>query len=78
MVQLTVEQRVFVTYFETRSYYEVQRLFRIRFPELLPPHKTNIMRNVEKYLDNGTSLNMNSKRCGRKRTVDQTITLMQS
>jgi hypothetical protein len=70
MPQLTVEQRVFVvrTYYESHSYAEVQRLFRLQFPDRNPPDKANIWRNVQKYHNNGTSWNMNSKKCGRKRT----------
>ena len=70
MPQLTVEQRVFVvrTYYESHSFAEVQRLFRLQFPDRNPPDKANIWRNVQKYLNNGTSWNMNSKKCGRKRT----------
>ena len=65
MMQLTTEQRVFLvkSYFETQSFVEVQRLFALRFPNRNPPHK-----NVQKYLNRGTSLNRNSSSCGRKRT----------
>ena len=72
MVQYTVEQRVFIvkSYFETHSFVEVQRLFRIQFPDRNPPDKKNIWRNVEKYVNHGTSLNRNQKTSGRKRTQD--------
>ena len=70
MVQYTVEQRVFIvkSYFETHSFVEVQRLFRIQFPDRNPPDKKNIWRNVEKYVNHGTSLNRNQKTSGRKCT----------
>ena len=70
MVQLSVDQRVFVikTFFETRILLQVQRLFRERFPGREPPNKTTIWKNVKKYSEHGTSLNMNAKRSGRKRT----------
>ena len=61
MGQYTVEQRVFLVrkYYETHSYAEVQRLFRLQFPDRDPPDKKNIWRNVKKYEDHGTSLNRN-------------------
>ena len=70
MMQLTTEQRVFLvkSYFETDSFVEVQRLFAFRFPNRNPPHKKNIWKNVQKYLNHGTSLNRNSSSCGWKRT----------
>ena len=67
MVQLTVEERVFIVgkYFETQSFVEVRNLFRERFPDKEPPVKNTIWRNVKMYKENGTSLNLNSKKCGR-------------
>ena len=61
MEQYTVDQRVFIVknYFENRSFAEVQRLFRLHFPDRNPPDKKNISRNVKKYVDHGTSLNRN-------------------
>ena len=51
MVQLTVEERVFIVskYFETHSFVEVRNLFRERFPDKEPPVKKTIWRNVKKY-----------------------------
>ena len=70
MGQYTVEQSVFLVrkYYETHSYAEVQRLFRLQFPDRDPPDKKNIWRNVKKYEDHGTSLNRNLNHSGRKRT----------
>lgn len=70
MVQLTVEQRVFVvrTYFETRSYDAVRDLFQNQFPNRPSPTNMTIYRNVNKYQDHGTSLNRNSSASGRPRS----------
>ena len=38
------------------------RLFQERYPERLPPNKTTIRENVNRYLENATSLNMNKDR----------------
>ena len=56
------------TYFETHSFVEVSHLFRKRFPGTEPLNKTTIFRNVKKYLDHGTSLNMCSKKSSRRKT----------
>ena len=71
MVQYTVEQRIFMVskYFETKSYAEVRRLFRIEFPDRDPPDGKNIWRNVQKYLQHGTSWNRNLKNSGRKKSA---------
>ena len=70
MVQLTTEQRVFLVtkYFETKSFATVKQLFRVQFPDRVPPNKTTIWKNVRKYLDNGFSLNLNEPRSGRRST----------
>ena len=70
MVQLTLEQRVFVVtnFFSTKSYVEVQRLFRAAFPGRNPPTRMTIHRNVNKYLQHATSQNRNREASGRKRT----------
>ena len=70
MVQLSKDQRVFIvkTYYETKKFSVVQRLFRERFPERNPPSKSSIWDNVQKYQTHGTSLNRNAKNSGRKRT----------
>ena len=70
MVQLTVEQRIFVvtTYFSTGSYVEVRRLFQRKFPGRRPPTDMTIYRNVHKYSEHGTSLNRNSAAWGRPRS----------
>ena len=71
MVQLTIEQRVFVvsTYQETKSYQTVQQRFRQRFPDRNPPTKRSIYQNVLKYTRHGTSLNRNKGHSGRRRTA---------
>ena len=56
-------------YFETKSYAEVQRLFRLEFPNRYTPNGKNIWRNVQKYVHHGTSWNRNAKNSGRKRTA---------
>lgn len=70
MVQLTIEQRVFLVtrYQETRSFVEVQDAFRVQFPERQPPTKRAIWYNVRKYADHGTSLNRNKGHSGHRRT----------
>ena len=70
MVQLTIQQRIFVvrTYFETKSYVEVRRLFQNEFPGRRPPTDMTIYRNVIKYSQHGTSLNRNSACSGRRRS----------
>lgn len=69
-MQLTVEQRVFVVtkYHETKSYIAVREAFRQRFPGRAAPCKKTIHKNVQKYQQNGTSLNMNKGHSGRRRS----------
>ena len=71
MAQLTKEQRIFVVskYLETKSYNEIIRAFRVRFPDRVVPYKTTIQRNVKKYMEHGTSLNLNKQFSGRRRTA---------
>ena len=71
MVQLTTEQRTFIVkkYYETRSYVDVQNAFRQAFPNRNPPAKSTIQHNIRKYETDGTSLNVNKGRSGRRRTV---------
>ena len=47
-MQLTMEQRIYIvkSYYETKSYKEVETKFRTLFPERLPPNKTIIRKNV--------------------------------
>jgi len=70
-MQLTTEQRVFAVqiYLERRSFVAVREAFRERFPDRNLPAKSTIQRNVEKYLREGTSLNLNKGRSGRIRTT---------
>ena len=70
-MQLTTEQRVFVvkTYYKTISYLEVKEAFRRTFSENDPPTNRTIWKNVKKYEREATSLNINKRRSGRKRTV---------
>ena len=75
MEQYTVEQRVFIvkTYFENHSFAEVQRLFRLHFPDRNPPDKKNIWRNVKKYVDHGTSLNRNQNNSRNPQLVKRAV-----
>ena len=70
MVQLTGKQRVFIvrTYFQTRSYVEVRRLFQNEFPRHAPQEPKTIHRNVVKYNEHGRSLNRNLSASGRPRS----------
>ena len=63
MVQLTIEQRVFVVlhYTKTQSIAAVQNAN--------PPCKTTILLNFQKYSNAGTSLNLNKGNSGRRRTT---------
>ena len=70
-MQLTREQRIFIvkSYYETKSCNQVQTKFRTLCPERLRPNKTTIRKNVRKYERDGTSLNMNKGRSGRRITT---------
>lgn len=70
-MQLTTEQRSFVVtkYHETKSYNEVREAFARRFPNRNAPSKKTIYKNVLKYQQNGTSLNLNKGRSGRRVTA---------
>jgi hypothetical protein len=70
-MQLTTAQKVFVveTYLQRRSFVAVREAFRERFPDRNPQAKRTIQSNVEKYLREGTSLNLNKERSGRPRTT---------
>ena len=69
-MQFSTEQRTFIVskYFETRSYVAVIEEFEQQFPDRLPPAKATILRNVRKYLQEGSSLNLDEGRSGRPRT----------
>lgn len=58
-----------IKYHETKSPNAVIAAFRERFPERNPPTKRTIQTNVSKYAREGTSLNLNKNRSGRRRTV---------
>ena len=47
----------------------MQNAFRARFPGRNPPVKSTILSNVRKYLNAGTSLNLNKGNSGRRRTT---------
>lgn len=64
-------------YHETRSPTEVIRLFQIEFPNRRPPFRHTITRNYEKYLDSGTSRNLNSGHSGRLRTARSQLNIAQ-
>lgn len=71
VAQLTTAQRIFIVkkYYETKSYQSVQEAFRQAFPDRNPPAKSTIQHNLRKYEEDGTSLNVNKGRSGRRRTV---------
>ena len=71
MAQLTTEQRVFIVlnYAQTQSSIAVINRFRARFPDRIPPVPSTVLRNVRKYLNSGTSLNLNKGNSGRRRTA---------
>ena len=71
MVQLTTEQRVFIVtnYTLTQSTTAVRNAFQERFPDRNPPAPSTILENVRKYLNAGTSLNLNKGNSGRRRTI---------
>ena len=66
-----MEQRIFIvkSYYEMKSYSQVQTKFRTLFSERLPPNKTTIRKNVKKYERDDTYLNMNKGRSGRRITT---------
>ena len=66
-MQLTMEQHIFIvkSYYETKSYNQVQTKSRDLFPEHLQPNKTTIQKNDKHYQRDGTSLNMNNMNKGR-------------
>ena len=70
-MQLTTEQRVFLVqeYLRTHSLQDVANAFAEQFPNRAPPAKSTIWKNVRKYLQEGTSLNLNQGRSGRPRTA---------
>lgn len=70
-MQLTTEQRVFIVkeFNLSKSYKEVQNAFQQQFPNRTSPSKSTIWENVVKYQTEGTSLNLNKGRSGRKRSM---------
>ena len=70
-MQLTTEQRIFIVkkYYETKSYVNVRRAFQERFSGRNPPANRSIQENMRKYEQEGTSLNINKGRIGRRRAV---------
>lgn len=70
-MQLTKDQRVFVvkTWISTRSIKQVQESFAHSFPDRISPSKNAIWKNVKKYQQEGTSLNLNKGRSGRRKTA---------
>ncbi|KAF2365257.1 Protein of unknown function DUF4817 [Trinorchestia longiramus] len=69
-MQLTKQQRTFIVKksFQVKSFQQVIQSFQKHFPERQSPTKMTIWRNVTKYRTEGTSLNLNKGRSGRKRT----------
>ena len=70
-MQLTKQQRIFIVtdWFESKSLSQVAQDFSEKFPESNVPNKTTIWKNVRKYREEGTSLNLNRGRSGRKKTA---------
>jgi hypothetical protein len=56
-------------YARTQSATEVRNAFQQRFGDRNPPPPSTILRNVRKYLNAGTSLNLNKGNSGRRRTI---------
>ena len=71
IMQLTKQQRIFIVtaWFESKSLSQVAQDFSEKFPERNVPNKTTIWKNVRKYREEGTSLNLNRGRSGRKKTA---------
>ena len=71
MAQLTRDQRVFIVlnYTQTQSSTAVQNAFQARFRCRNPPAPSTILRNVQRYLNAGTSLNLNKGNSGRRRSI---------
>ncbi|KAF2368107.1 Protein of unknown function DUF4817 [Trinorchestia longiramus] len=69
-MQLTKEQRTFIVekYFQAKSFQQVIQSFQKHFPERQSPTKMTIWRNGTRNRTDGTSLNLNKGRSGRKRT----------
>ena len=81
-MQLTTEQRVFLVneWIRTGSLQQVAAAFRLQYPDRDVPAKSTIWKNVRKYQDEGTSLNLNKGRSGRRksaRTDDNIATVQQ-
>ena len=49
-MQLTMEQRIFIvkSYYETKSYNQIQTKFRILFPERLSPNKAKFEKMLKR------------------------------
>ncbi|KAF2368500.1 Protein of unknown function DUF4817 [Trinorchestia longiramus] len=69
-MQHTKEQKIsiVVNFLGSNSIQHVQELFQERFPERNSPSKVTIWKNVRKYKTEGTSLNLDKGRSGRKST----------
>ncbi|KAF2364965.1 Protein of unknown function DUF4817 [Trinorchestia longiramus] len=69
-MQITKEQRTFIveTYFQAKSFQQVIQSFQEHIPERQSPTEMTVWRNVTAYRTEGTSLNLNKGRSGRKRT----------
>ncbi|KAF2356864.1 Protein of unknown function DUF4817 [Trinorchestia longiramus] len=69
-MQLTKEQRTFIVekYFQAKSFQQVIQSFQEHFTERQFPTKMTVWRNVTRYRTEGTSLDFNKGRSGRKIT----------
>jgi hypothetical protein len=66
-MQLTKDQRVFVVKKEDKCIKQVQESFAHSFPDRISPSKNAIWKNVKKYQEEGTSLNLNEGCSGRRK-----------
>ncbi|KAF2360814.1 Protein of unknown function DUF4817 [Trinorchestia longiramus] len=69
-MQLTKEQRKFIVekYFQAKSFHQVIQSFQEPFSERQSPTKMTIWKNGTRYRTEGTRLNLNKGRSGRRRT----------
>ena len=75
IIQLTQEQRVFLVtaWMRSKSYQVVSQEFSENFPERNVLNKTTIWKNVKKYREEGTSLNLNRRRSGKMKIKSQML-----
>ena len=71
IMQLTTQRHVFLVtgWMRSRRYQVVSQEFSKNFPERNVPNRTTAWKNVKKYREEGTSLNLNRGCSGRRRTA---------